>query len=78
MSQIVHAIYDGEVLRPQEPVDLEPNTRYLLVIEKDESNGGVAAEVPYPLNVIGKLATDMGVSDLAGRHDFYAHGKIED
>jgi len=78
MSQIVHAIYDGEVLRPQEPVDLQPNTRYLLVIEKDETNGGVTGEVPYPLNVIGKLATDMGVSDLAGRHDFYAHGKIED
>ena len=78
MSQIVHAIYDGEVLRPQESVDLEPNTRYLLVIEKDESNGDVPGEAPYPLSVIAKLATDMGVTDLAGRHDFYAHGKIED
>ena len=78
MSQTVHAIYDGEVLRLQESVDLEPNTRYLLVIEKAESNGEASAEIPYPLEVIGKLATDMGVTDLAERHDFYAHGKIED
>jgi hypothetical protein len=78
MSQTVHAIYDGEVLRPEESVDLEPNTRCLLVIESEEGNGEVSPETPYPLSVLWDLATDMGVTDLAERHDFYAHGKIED
>ncbi len=78
MSQTVHAIYDGEVLRPEESVDLEPNTRCLLVIERDESNGEISPETPYPLSVLRDLATDMGVTDLAERHDYYAHGKIED
>jgi hypothetical protein len=77
MSQTVHAIFDGEVLRPQESVDLEPNTRCLLVIEKVEINGEVTGDSPYPLEVIGKLATDMGVTDFAERHSFYAHGEIE-
>jgi hypothetical protein len=32
----------------------------------------------HPLTLIAKLATDAGVSDLAERHDYYAHGKLED
>lgn len=78
MSQTVHAIYDGEVLRPEESVDLEPNTRCVLVIESDECNRKISPETPYPLSVLRNLATDMGVTDLAERHDFYAHGKLED
>jgi predicted DNA-binding antitoxin AbrB/MazE fold protein len=33
MSQIVDAIYDGEVLRPDEALSLEPNTRVRIVVE---------------------------------------------
>jgi predicted DNA-binding antitoxin AbrB/MazE fold protein len=33
MSQRVEAIFDGEVLRPDEPIDLEPNTRVRVTIE---------------------------------------------
>ncbi len=78
MSQIIHAIYDGEVLRPEDENDLEPNTRYLLIIEKDERVAEVATDVPYPLTVIESIATDMGVSDLAENHDRYAHAKLTD
>lgn len=78
MSQRVHAFYDGEVLRPESDVDLEPNTRYLLVVEKEETNDEISEETPYPLSIIRSFATDMRVTDLSTRHDYYAHNKLED
>ncbi len=29
-TKTLHAIFDGNVLRPEESVDLEPNARYLI------------------------------------------------
>jgi hypothetical protein len=78
MSQIIHAIYDGEVLRPEDGNNLEPNTRYVLIVEKDERDAEAGADAPYPLTVIESIATDMGVSDLAENHDRYAHAKLTD
>lgn len=69
MSYRVHAVYDGEVLRPEDDLDLIPNTRYLLIVEKDDLNPNISRETPYPLSVIRSLATDMKVTDLAERHD---------
>jgi hypothetical protein len=36
------------------------------------------AEAIHPLTLIARLSVDVGVSDFAERHDFYAHGKLED
>ena len=33
MTQIVHATFDGQVLRPDEPLALLPNTRVVVTIE---------------------------------------------
>jgi len=74
----VRAVYDGEVLRPESAVNLEPNTRYLLVIEKERANGEIPEDTPYPLSLLRDLATDMKVTDLSNHHDFYAHRKLED
>ncbi len=35
-TKTIHAIFDGKVLRPEESVDLEPNVRYLVTIERKE------------------------------------------
>jgi hypothetical protein len=78
MSHRIHAIYDGEVLRPENDIDLEPNTRYLLIVEKDERDSSATADAPYPLTVIQNIATDMGVTDLAENHDRYAHAELAD
>ena len=78
MSHKVHAVYDGKVLRLEDDLDLEPNTRYLLIVEKDEPNGEISRETSYPLSIIRSLATDMKITDLAERHDQYAHKKLED
>jgi predicted DNA-binding antitoxin AbrB/MazE fold protein len=75
MSHRVHAVYDGEVLRPESPVDLKPNTRYLLVVEKEDANSEILADTPYPLSIIRSFATDMKVTDLSTRHDYFTHGR---
>ena len=33
MSKIIEAVYDGEVLRPDEPLELQPHTRVRLTID---------------------------------------------
>jgi len=33
MTRTVTAIFDGDVLRPETPLDLEPNVRYIVTIE---------------------------------------------
>lgn len=35
-------------------------------------------EVEHPLSVIGRIKVDFDADDLAERHDFYAHGKLEE
>ena len=34
MSKTIEAVFDGEVLRPDEPLELQPNTRVRLTIDK--------------------------------------------
>ncbi len=36
MTTVLHATYDGAVLHPDEPIELEPNTRVRLIIETTE------------------------------------------
>ncbi len=38
MTKTLEAVYDGEVLRPDEPLDLEPNTRVRVRIERVEKH----------------------------------------
>ncbi|HLH26292.1 MAG TPA: antitoxin family protein [Chloroflexota bacterium] len=78
MAQTVRATFDGEVLRPERPVDLQPNTTYVITIEREAPIAESAADEVYPLTVIGRLATDMGVIDLSVHHDRYAHGCLAD
>jgi len=77
MSTIFHATFDGKALHPEEDVNLKPNTRYLVIVndEKKESESDDQGE--YPLTAVLSLATDMGVTDLAENHDYYAHGRAK-
>jgi hypothetical protein len=76
MAKTLRAIFDGEVLRPEKPVDLQPNTWYIVTIEHVEEQKTEGET--YPLTQLLALATDMGVTDLSTRHSWYAHGRIED
>lgn len=75
--QTIRAVFDGQVLRPEQPVNLRPNVTYVVTIE-DEVSTAQAAQAVYPLTALGELATDMGVTDLAADHHRYAHGVVDE
>lgn len=77
MAKIIYLTFDGQVFRPDGPLDLPPNTRYLVTVERQEPGLAADEDDPYPLSEILRLATDMGVSDLSTRHSWYAHGRLE-
>jgi hypothetical protein len=83
-------VFDGEVLRPEVPLPLRPAATYVITVEVEpatvgESEGEAEAEpaapepaVPFALTEIRRMAVNMGVTDLAERHDWYAHGRLPD
>jgi predicted DNA-binding antitoxin AbrB/MazE fold protein len=81
MSTIIHAVFDGEVLRPEGTVNLEPNTRYVVTVEREDQDMERPEERSdqeiYPLTALLGLATDMDVTDLAENHDKYTHNRPE-
>ena len=74
MQRVFEAVYDGEVLRPQEPVDLEPNARYWVTIEVAAPTDG-AHPAERPLLRYLALARELDLpADLAEQHDHYLYG----
>ncbi len=73
----MQVVFDGEVFRPKDPVDLQPNATYTKDLESDTITTTDEVE-EYPLTAIARLATDMGVDDLSVNHDYYAHGRISE
>lgn len=71
----IHATFDGHVLTPEESGVLEPNKRYLLTVE--DQPVGSAPKERHALAIIADLAEDLGVTDLAERHDYYARRRHE-
>ncbi len=71
MGKTVTALYDGEVLRPDSSLDLEPNRRYILTIE-----GAVPLkEKGDAWDVLEKLAGSIQAPpDWAEEHDHYLYG----
>lgn len=76
MATRVRVRFDGEVLRPEEPVDLRLDRTYTIVIESELAEE--SADSSYPLTMIRQLATDMGDEHLAADHDLHAHRRIDD
>lgn len=75
MSQTLEAIYDGAVLRPVEPIELEPDTRVRVTIEKVDD-----ADKPRKsfLETARSLKLE-GPSDWSENLDDYLyHGKARD
>jgi len=82
-TMTVRAVFDGEVLRPEEPLPLRPGATYLVTVEvepatEDEAETEAEPDAPFALEEIRRMAVNMGVSDLAERHDWYAHGRLPD
>lgn len=70
MEKILDATFDGEVFRPDEPIDLQPNTKVKLqlFVEKKKKTGK-----PYSaLHYMASLNLD-GPSDFAANLDQYLY-----
>jgi acyl carrier protein/predicted DNA-binding antitoxin AbrB/MazE fold protein len=69
MTKTLEAVFDGEVLRPDEPIDLEPNTRVRITIETPGQSGKSNSflRTARSLNL-------QGPADWASRLDDYLHG----
>ena len=71
MDKFATVFYDGEVFRPEAPVDLEPNARYVISIE--------AASGPPPPGSLSELLWEIAgrveaPPDWSSEHDHYIHG----
>jgi hypothetical protein len=70
VSKRLRVIFDGEVLRPEEPVDLEPSAHYVVTIERPETFGDQTL-----WEVLSNLTGSVeGPKDWAEQHDHYLYG----
>ena len=74
MTRTMTATFDGEVLRPDEPVDLKPNTKVRITIEASE---------PQPEKTLSFLDTAAslnleGPADWSERFEEYLYGRDND
>lgn len=71
MSQTVTVVFDGQVLRPESPIALKPNQRYVITIQPEP--------VDEPLNdgwdeIAALAGTVEAPEDWAAEHDHYLYG----
>lgn len=75
MKRTVTAIFDGEVLRPEEPLDLEPHGRYRVTIEVDEKGEEVPGGPPGLLQRIAAYAQELDLPPgFAEQYEHYLYG----
>lgn len=73
MTRTMTAIFDGEVLRPDEPVDLEPNTKVRITIQTSEAE---PAKTLSFLDTAASLNLE-GPADWSERFEDYLHGRAD-
>jgi hypothetical protein len=73
MARTITVVFDGEVFRPREPVDLPAHAEYRLTVEESKA-GAEDEEMPEVFRRILGRARDLGVGDLAEQHDHYLCG----
>lgn len=73
MARTVIAVFDGEVLRPQQPLDLQKDRSYCVTIEDERTAEHVGQESGV-LDDLLDLGVDTGITDLAEQHDHYLYG----
>jgi hypothetical protein len=74
MVTTLYATFDGEVLRPDHPVPLAPNTRVRLTIDTEAEHTGSATSF---LRTARALNLD-GPADWSARLDDYLYGEEPD
>jgi len=70
-TKTLHAVFDGEVLKPVKPVDLKVGKRYVLTVESKQEVTDVEKDPAFNLS---SLAVKTNISDLSTEHDHYLYG----
>jgi predicted DNA-binding antitoxin AbrB/MazE fold protein len=70
MPKIIEAVFDGEVLRPVEPVPLKPHTRVRITLEAT----GEAAGKPASFLQTARSLNLEGPADWSARLNEYLYG----
>ncbi len=71
MGKTMTAVFDGRVLRPESPVDLEPDTRYLVTLE---AISPLSTEMDAWSLLEILAGTIEAPKDWASEHDHYLYG----
>jgi hypothetical protein len=67
----VTVLFDGHVLRPDAPLDLEPNTRYVVTIQPNITEDGTGDA----WDVLSRFAGTVDApADWSDEHDHYLYG----
>ena len=73
MTKTLEAVFDGEVLRPNEPLELQPNTRVRITIETTTSEAK-----PRSFLRTARALNLEGPSDWSERIEEYLYGRQGD
>ena len=76
MSTILYAMFDGEVLRPDQPLPFAPNTRVRLTVEEEEAEPTEHGPASF-LRAARSLNVD-GPPDWSARLDDDLYGEESD
>jgi hypothetical protein len=68
-TKTLTAVFDGQFLRPDSTLDLEPNARYVITIEPEPRANGDAWDL-----LEQATGTITAPSDWAAEHDHYLYG----
>ena len=74
MSRTIEAVFDGEVLRPQEPLELQPNTKVRITIEESTT----AQPNPKSFLQTARSLNLEGPADWSERIEEYLYGNRTD
>lgn len=67
-----------------EPLNIRKKSRAIITLLDDvrasetEATNGDETETTHPLELLGRLPKIDAPPDFSERHDFYAHGKLEE
>ena len=75
MTKTLEAVFDGEVLRPDEPLEIDPNTRVRITLEVEgEEEEEKPKGEPYSSLLLAASLKLQGPSDFSERIEDYLHG----
>lgn len=71
MTKTITATFDGEYLRPDNPVDLQPNQRYLITVQAETETQTPASGWSAIEDLAGTVEAP---ADWSIEHDHYLYG----